>query len=50
MSFVPKDPFDALMPLRDAMNRLFEESFVGPCFELLTGRTFPGDIYDADDQ
>lgn len=25
------------MPLREAMNRLFEESFVGPRFEILKG-------------
>lgn len=50
MSFVPRDPFDALMPLRDAMNRLFEESFVGPRFEFFAGRTFPIDIYEADHQ
>lgn len=38
------------MPPRDAMNRLFEESVVGPRFEILTGRTFSVDIYDVDDQ
>lgn len=50
MSLVSRDPFDALMPLRDAMNRLFEESLVGPRFEFFTGRTFPVNIYETADQ
>lgn len=50
MSLISRDPFDALMPLREAMNRLFEESFVGPRFELLTSRTFPIDVYETEDQ
>jgi len=46
-----KDPFEALMPLREAMNRLFEESVVGfGRFEAFTGRTFPIDIYEAKDR
>lgn len=47
---VPRDPFEALVPLREAMNRLLEESFVGSRFEFLTGRTFPVDIYETDDR
>ncbi len=50
MSTVRKDPFEALVPLREAMNRLFEESVVGPRFEFFTVRTFPLDIYEADDK
>jgi len=44
------DPFDALMPLREAMSHLFEESFVGPRFELATGKSFPINIYETSDQ
>ncbi len=50
MSMIPRDPFEALTPLREAMNRLLEESFVGPRFELLTARTFPLDIYESEDK
>jgi HSP20 family protein len=32
------------------MNRLFEESFIGPRFELFTGRTFPLDVYESPDK
>jgi HSP20 family molecular chaperone IbpA len=44
------EPFDALAPLRDATNRLFEDSFVRSSpFDLSTeGRTFPVDIYQTD--
>jgi len=47
---IPRDPFEALMPLRDAMNRLFEESFVGPRFEFFPARSFPLDIYESEDK
>ena len=30
MSMIWKDPFEALMPLREAVNCLFEDSFVWP--------------------
>ena len=50
MLMIPRDPFGALTPLREAMNRLFEESFVGPHFELFVGRTFPVDIYETEDK
>ena len=51
MSMIWKDPFDALMPLRDAVNRLFEDSFVWPGrLEVFTGRTFPLDVYETKDQ
>lgn len=44
------DPFDALLPLREAMDRLFEESFVGPRIELLSRKSFPINVYDTPDQ
>ncbi len=51
MSMIPRDPFEALLPLREAMNRLFEESFVGPRFEFFTtARAFPLDIYESEDK
>lgn len=51
MSMIRKDPFEALMPLREAVNRLFEDSFVWPGrLEVFTGRTFPVDVYETKDQ
>lgn len=51
MSMIWKDPFEALMPLREAVNRLFEDSFVWPGrLEAFTGRTFPVDVYETKDQ
>ncbi len=51
MSMIPRDPFEALMPLRDAVNRLFEESFIWPGrIEVFAGRTFPVDVYETKDQ
>ncbi len=51
MSMMPRDPFEALMPLRDAVNRLFEESFIWPGrIEVFGGRTFPVDVYETKDQ
>ena len=50
MSLIVRDPFETLIPLRDAMNRLFEESFIGPRSQLLTSQAFPVDIYETDDQ
>jgi len=50
MAIRPRDPFEALLPLREAMNRLFEESFVGPRFELFSARVFPIDVYETKDQ
>jgi HSP20 family protein len=32
------------------MNRLFEESFIGPRFEFFTSRTFPLDVYETPDR
>jgi HSP20 family protein len=45
-----RDPFETVTPLREAMNRLFEESFIGPRFELVFGRTFPLDVYESEDK
>ena len=50
MTLILRDPLEAMMPLREAMNRLFEESFIGPRFEFLTPRTFPVDIYESEDK
>ncbi len=50
MSLIWRDPFEAMTPLREAMNRLFEESFIGPRFEYLTPRTFPVNIYESADK
>ncbi len=51
MSMMLRDPFEALMPLREAMDRLFQESFIKPGrFEVFTGRAFPVDIYETKDQ
>jgi len=50
MAIRPRDPFEALLPLREAMNRLLEESFVGPRFEFLSARVFPIDVYEMKDQ
>ncbi len=50
MSLIWRDPVEVTMPLREAMNRLFEESFIGPRFEFLTPHTFPVNIYESADK
>src|SRR5579884_1861073 len=50
MAIRPREPFEALLPLREAMNRLFEESFVGPRFDFFSARVFPIDVYETKDQ
>ena len=51
MTLFPRDPFDALVPLREAMNRLIEDSFVGPTrLEVFTGRTFLVDLFETEDR
>lgn len=48
MSMMRYEPFEALVPLRNAMNRMLEESFLGmERFEWF-GRVFPLDIRDAE--
>ncbi|HET8844912.1 MAG TPA: Hsp20/alpha crystallin family protein [Ktedonobacteraceae bacterium] len=44
------ETFDSLMPLREAVNRLFEESFVGPRFEIVGGKSFPINVYETPDR
>lgn len=50
MSMIPRESSGGMTPLRDAMNRLFEESFIGPRFEFFTSRTFPLDVYETPDR
>ena len=50
MSMMLRDPFGVFTPLREVMNRVFEESVVGPRFELFFGRSFPLDIYETEDK
>ncbi len=50
MTLIRRDPFEAMLPLREVMNCLFEESFIGPRFEYLTPRTYPVDIYESEDK
>ena len=44
------DPFGAFTPLREVMNHMFEESFVGPRFEFQTRKSFPVNIYESPDR
>jgi HSP20 family protein len=51
MSMIWKDPSEAFMPLRQAVDRLFEDSFIWPPrFAFFTGRIFPLDIYESKDE
>jgi HSP20 family protein len=51
MSMIWRDPREALTPLREAVNRMLEESVVWPGrLEVFTGRTFPVDVYETKDQ
>ncbi len=51
MSMIWRDPREALTPLREAVNRMFEESFDWPeRLEVFAGRTFPVDVYETKDQ
>jgi HSP20 family protein len=51
MSLMRRDPFEALLPLREAMSRIYEDNFFWPGrLELLTGQTFPLDVYESDDK
>ena len=47
MAFTSYDPFGEMTSLRDAMNRLLEESFVREPFE--TRRKVPLDVYETPD-
>jgi HSP20 family protein len=43
------EPFGMMTPLREAMNRLLEDSFISPArFDPLMGRTLPLDVFETD--
>lgn len=48
MSMSLWDPIDSIVPLRDAMSRLLEQSVVPPRELFAFGRGFPIDIYETD--
>jgi HSP20 family protein len=51
MSMMLRDPLEAMTPLRDVMNRLFEESFILPeRLEVSAARAFPMDLRESDDK
>jgi HSP20 family protein len=51
MSMMLREPLETITPLRDMMNRLFEESFVRPeRLEVSAARALPLDISESDDQ
>lgn len=49
MSTPSREPFDAFTPLRDAVNRLFDDGFMFP-ERLLSGRTIPVDVIETADE
>ena len=45
----PWEPFGMMTPLREAMNRLLEDSFISPTrFEPMLGRALPLDVFETD--
>ncbi len=45
----PWEPFGMMTPLREAMNRLLEDSFISPTrFEPMMGRALPLDVFETD--
>lgn len=45
------EPFGMMTPLREAMNRLLEDSFISPArFDPLVGRALPLDVFDAESE
>ncbi len=48
MALSPWEPSEGLTPLREAMSRLLEESFVGMGPSFLRGRTFPVNVRETD--
>lgn len=45
------EPFGMMTPLREAMNRLLEDSFISPSrFEPLLGKTLPLDVFESDSE
>jgi len=49
MAMMRQEPFDALVPLRGAMNRLIEDSFIGLGRFEPFGHAFPLDIRETSD-
>jgi HSP20 family protein len=52
MAMTRWEPFDSLLPLREAVNHLFEESMVGPAHANLlgVGRVMPLDIFETEEE
>ena len=43
------EPFGMMTPLREAMNRLLEDSFISPArLEPMVGRSLPLDVFESD--
>ncbi len=49
-TLMPFDPFREMLSLRDAMNRLFEQSFVNPAWSTTTSQnwTAPVNVYETE--
>lgn len=45
---IVREPFEGMLSLRDAMNRLLEESVIGPTRFGAFGRIFPVDVRDTE--
>jgi len=43
------DPFSNVLPLREAMDQLFQESFVAPLAHLTRTHSVPVDLYETED-
>lgn len=51
MAIVRWDPFQDMVSLRDAMDRLFQESFIRPTSRMLAREgVFPMDVYETDNE
>lgn len=48
MALMPWEPFEEMAPLREAMNRMLAENFIGPRRLGLFARAFPVDIRETD--
>jgi HSP20 family protein len=48
MAMTRWEPLEELTPLRDAVNRLFEETFVRPMRYGMLASTFPVDVYETE--
>jgi len=49
MSTPTREPFDAFTPLRDAVNRFFDDGFMIP-ERIMTGRMIPVDVIETADE